>query len=59
MPSEGQSSASNPFATKLDQGRLISEVSVEKMENLDDDWITIRFGEEDAAISKFRKPGSA
>ena len=59
VPSEGQSSASNPFATKLDQGRLISEVTVEKMENHDDDWITIHFGEEDAAISKFRKPGSA
>jgi len=29
---------------------------VEKVHGQDDDWITIRFGEADPAVSKFRKP---
>jgi hypothetical protein len=43
----------NPFRRMLDQGRLISEVTVEHQPDKDDDLITIRFGMPDPAVSPF------
>lgn len=45
----------NYFADKLQQGRLISDIKLEKTEE-DDDWIEIEFGRPDPAISKFVAP---
>lgn len=47
----------NPFEYERQQGRLIREVTVESGgERRDDDWLRIRFGESDPAISPFRVP---
>jgi hypothetical protein len=47
----------NPFARLSAEGRMIESISVEKTEE-DDDWITITFGEPDAANVGFcvRRP---
>lgn len=42
----------NYFADKLKQGRLMSNIRLEKTEE-DDDWITIEFGKPDPAVTKF------
>lgn len=44
----------NPFRLKLGQGRLISDVKIEKHPNKDDDRIIISFGEPDPAVWPFR-----
>jgi hypothetical protein len=47
----------NPFESLLSQGSLITEVSVERgEEESDDDWLTIKFGESDPAVSPFKAP---
>lgn len=46
----------NPFALALQQGRMIANVTVERDEADDDDWITFEFTKPDPAISKFRSP---
>lgn len=43
----------NPFAHKLDKGRLIVAIEVEESDR-DDNWLVIKFGDTDAAISPFR-----
>jgi hypothetical protein len=43
----------NPFALNLTQGKLICEISLEKSEFEDDDYIHFKFGESDAAISPY------
>lgn len=45
----------NPFEMMLDEGRLPVQITVEPSgENRGDDWVTIRFGEPDAAITRFK-----
>lgn len=48
----------NPFANALAEGRTIAKVTIEEMEGLDDDWITIQFGEVDAAVAPFSTPST-
>lgn len=42
------------FRSMLSAGRTISEISLENCPDQDDDWVRIRFGQEDPAISMFR-----
>lgn len=45
----------NPFEMMLDEGRLPVAITVEpSVENQGDDWVTIRFGDPDPAISAFK-----
>ena len=48
----------NPLHAQLSQGRLITEITIEKGagEERDDDWLTIRFGERDPAVAPFITP---
>ncbi|MDQ1637401.1 MAG: hypothetical protein QOF62_740 [Pyrinomonadaceae bacterium] len=56
MPSESRRRW-NPFKSKLSQGSLITEITVESGENeRDDDWLTIKFGGPDPAVSPFELP---
>ena len=43
----------NPFKQMLESGRLISEVSIERRPDEDDDVVTLRFGNRDAAVGPF------
>ena len=43
----------NPFKQMLESGRLISEVSIERRPDEDDDVIALRFGNRDAAVRPF------
>jgi hypothetical protein len=43
----------NPFKQRLESGRLISEVSIERRPDEDDDVVTLRFGNRDAAVGAF------
>ena len=52
------SSTSNPFEEMLNEGRLIRNVTVQKFEDEDDDYITFVFGEPDPAVSKFKNSAS-
>jgi hypothetical protein len=45
----------NPFRRMLDQGRLISQFTVEHHPDEDDDVVTISFGEPDPAVSPFHE----
>jgi hypothetical protein len=47
---------SNPFRKMLQQGRLISKVTVEYVPEKDDDVVTMEFGEPDSAVAPFRAP---
>ncbi len=47
---------SNLFRTMLSEGRLISNITVEKCPEQDDDTVTIEFGGADAAVGHFRLP---
>lgn len=49
---------SNPFLRNLEEGRLISGVTVERGDprEEDDDWLVFTFGERDPAISSFHVP---
>jgi hypothetical protein len=54
---ESSSNTWNPFNTKLQNGRLISEIRVDKTHgDRDDDWLVIRFGSPDPAITPFAVP---
>ena len=44
----------NPFERALSEGRMISAISVEQVNENDDDWLSIEFGSPDPAISPFR-----
>lgn len=45
------------FKRSTDEGRLIDEIEIEKApDEKDDDWLIIKFGEPDAAVSPFRMP---
>ena len=47
----------NPFESQLSQGNLITEVRVESgEEERDDDWLTVKFGASDPAISPVKVP---
>lgn len=46
----------NPFASRLKEGRMIKEINVEPVDGKDDDWLSIKFGEPDAANGPFRIP---
>jgi hypothetical protein len=47
----------NPFESQLSHGSLITEVRVESgEEEKDDDWLTIKFGAPDPAVSPFKVP---
>lgn len=46
----------NPFKRRLDEGRLITKVTVEPQPEEDDYTVTIEFGEPDVAASPFRLP---
>lgn len=43
----------NFFLRQRMEGRIIEEISAEKCSTKDDDWIVIKFGQVDPAISKF------
>ncbi len=47
----------NYFKRRVSEGKLIDEIEIEKAPNeKDDDWLTIKFGETDAAVSPFKIP---
>ncbi len=41
------------FEKRLAEGRMITELGLELREDQDDDWVILRFGEPDPAISLF------
>jgi hypothetical protein len=54
-----QGGPKNPFAAGLEEGRMISDVGIESMEEAaDDDWIVFELGNVDAAIAPFFFPNS-
>ena len=56
---DGHSNTWNPFDRKRKEGRLITEITIEKRSTEhDDDWLVIRFGAPDPAISPYSAPGS-
>lgn len=46
----------NPFEIALRKGQTISDLSVEKQRDDDDDWITFKLSGPDAGVSPFRIP---
>lgn len=46
----------NFFKRKLNEGKLIDEVEIEKVHEKDDDWIIIRLKKPDVAVSPFEVP---
>jgi len=49
----------NYLKRKASEGKLIDEIEIEKAPNeKDDDWLTIKFGEPDAAVSPFKIPNT-
>lgn len=44
----------NPFKRMFKQGKMISGIDIEEIDDTDDDWLSIKF-EKDPAISKFHK----
>lgn len=50
----GTSSSLNPFEEKLNEGRLIEKVIIQKVQDEDDDYITFVFGEPDPSVSEFK-----
>jgi hypothetical protein len=46
----------NPFKQMLQSGRLITKISVEHFPEIDDDRVSIEFGDPDAAVAPFRIP---
>jgi hypothetical protein len=42
------------FKHRISEGKMIEKIDVEKSSDDDDDWIVIRFGESDAAISPYQ-----
>jgi hypothetical protein len=57
LPSEIEKNALiNPFEQGLYKGQLIEEISIEKSDSEDDDWITFKLRGPDPAISSFLVP---
>ena len=52
----GNQQLTNLFKLRLEEGRLFSNVTIEKSSDKDDDWITFEFGDPDPAITKFKLP---
>ena len=44
----------NLFRNKILDGKMIENIELEKSDNEDDDWIIIKFGKSDSAISPYR-----
>ncbi len=44
----------NFFRNKILDGKMIEKIELEKSDDEDDDWIIIKFGESDSAISPYR-----
>jgi hypothetical protein len=53
-PSPERPNNYNPFNLKLNEGRLVTNIRLEKSTIEDDDWIIFEFGEPNPAISKYR-----
>jgi hypothetical protein len=51
--------ALNAFQDAVLNGRLIGNVSFERVENADDDWISFEFGDPDPAVAPFHLPTAA
>jgi hypothetical protein len=57
IPSELRATRTeNPFSTALQKGQLIHDVSMERLESEDDDWITFELKGPDPAIAPFEIP---
>lgn len=56
VPTSERPTDRNPFDLKLNEGRLISNIWVEKSVDNDDDWIVLEFGKTDPAIFRFINP---
>lgn len=56
IPTSERPTDRNPFDLKLNEGKLISNIWVEKSVNNDDDWIVFEFGKTDPAIFRFINP---
>ena len=48
----------NFFELCLKRGQLITNASVERTSDEDDDWVTFEFGEPDSAVAPFSEPTS-
>ncbi|WP_163701566.1 hypothetical protein [Adonisia turfae] len=48
------SQASNFFRNKILSGKMIENIELERSEDEDDDWVVIKFGESDPALSPYR-----
>jgi hypothetical protein len=56
MKSHGFDPTANPFSLALNKGQLVDEVSIEKSDFKDDDWMVFKLKGPDPAISRFREP---
>lgn len=56
IPTQTRPTAINYFEFNLREGRMIEEIRVEKSKVKDDDWLVIKFGNPDSAISPFKLP---
>ncbi len=56
LPDEFTKVAINPFETALAEGRLIAHIELNTVPTADDDWVTIRFGAPNPAISPIAVP---
>jgi hypothetical protein len=56
MKSHGFDQTENPFSLALNKGQLVDEVSIEKSDFQDDDWMVFKLKGPDPAISIFREP---
>jgi hypothetical protein len=54
VKSDRRPDASPAFQHLLREGKMITDVTVERQKDKDDDWIAFRFGKPDAAISNYR-----
>jgi hypothetical protein len=52
----GFDKTANPFLTALENGQLIENVSIEKSDFQDDDWLIFNLKGPDPAVSKFTEP---
>ena len=55
-PSGCEQKLPNYFERKLKEGRLFSNVCIEKSNDEDDDWITFEFWDLDPAVFQFSVP---
>lgn len=54
MNSDNKNIIKEFFLRQLKQGRMLDDISIEKNQNKDDDWIKFKYGFCDAAISKYK-----